>query len=75
MYSDAIHFKNCPSMSGLKAYFHIKYCIRTFIIMRDMASQGQPYPKTAIGALGDRVVACFIKFIRKYYCAVYNICV
>ena len=40
-----------------------------------MASQGQPYPKTAIGALDDRVVGCFIKFIRKYYCAVYNICV
>ena len=40
-----------------------------------MASQGQPYPKTAIGALDDRVVGCFIKCIRKYYCAVYNICV
>ena len=32
-------------------------------------------PKTAIGALGDRVVACFIKYIRKYNCAVDNICV
>ena len=40
-----------------------------------MASQGQSYPKTSIGALDDREVACFIKFICKYYCAVYNICV
>ena len=40
-----------------------------------MASQGQPYPKTAIGALNDRVVACFIKYIRKCYYAVDNICV
>ena len=41
--------------------------------MRDIASQGQPYPNTVIGALDDRVVACFIRFILKYYCAVYNI--
>ena len=40
-----------------------------------MASQGQPYPKTAIGALGDRVDGCFIKYIRKYYCTADNICV
>ena len=40
-----------------------------------MASQGQPYPKTAIGALDDRVVARFIRFIRKYNCEIYNICV
>ena len=40
-----------------------------------MASQGQPYPKMAIGALGDRVVACFIKYIRTYNCVVDNICV
>ena len=40
-----------------------------------MATQGQPYPKTAIGALDDRVVSCFIKDIRKYNCEVYNICV
>ena len=40
-----------------------------------MASQGQPYPKTDIEALDDRVVACFINFILKYNCEVYNICV
>ena len=40
-----------------------------------MVSQGQPYPKTAIGVLSDRLVACFIKYIRKYNCAVDNICV
>ena len=55
-------------MLGLKACFHIKYCIRTFIINRYMASQGQPNPKTAIGALCDRLVACFINYIRKYIC-------
>ena len=60
-------------MLGLKACFHIKYCIRTFIMNRYRASQGQPYPKTAIGALCDRLVACFLKYIRKYKCAVDNI--
>ena len=40
-----------------------------------MASQGQPYPKTAIGALVDWVVACSIKYIRTFNCAVDNICV
>ena len=40
-----------------------------------MVSQGQAYPKPAIGALDDRIVVCFMKFLRKYDCEVYNICV
>ena len=43
--------------------------------MKDIASQGQAYLKPATGALDDRVVTCFIKCIRTYYSAVYDICV